>query len=139
MNWYLVDVYAHVLAAIFLVGYALFWAIVALATPAGDPGDTSAFLTRVARSPWPPKGIPSPVRLSLCNLGWAALVVLGATGASLLVYRGWSLERLGFKLFFIGIFLAGQLGMSVRPTFSSALSLLFASLGIVATSVLLRF
>ncbi len=72
----LLIIYVHVLSSVVLVGFALFGAILTLAGAGG------ALVQRVYRAPWPPRGLPVPVRLPVFGLGWAAFLATAASGTT---------------------------------------------------------
>lgn len=84
LNW------VHLVAAVILGGYVLFWLVMAVAVrdesaalPAADET-----LSLIGRSRWPPVVVPKAVRLPLFGLGWALVVFMAASGAVLLRARG---------------------------------------------------
>ena len=128
MVWYLLNVYVHVVATVFWIGYALFWTIMAgsLAQRFDRP-ESHRFLRLIGQAAWPPAGIPTPYRLSFPDLGWVALGCLMLTGGFLLPYRGITLERmltgevsldsfLVGKLLLVATVLICQVRLSVRPS-----------------------
>jgi hypothetical protein len=83
----LLILYAHILAAVFWVGHALFWTIViGSLQPAQEPDGPKLF-GYMSHAGWPPAGIPAPFRVRFQDLGWAFLVVLAATGALIVALR----------------------------------------------------
>lgn len=135
MTAYVLVSLVHVLTMVAFVGYALFFALVALASR--EP-DTGAFLRRLAWTRWPPFAVPPPLRLPLHALGWLALVVLAATGLWLAHERGVGIDDLGLKWILIGGVFGGQLALTVRPTRFAAWGTLVFALGAVAASVPVR-
>ena len=142
---YTLIVYAHVLLAVVLAGYGLFWVIVSLGPEAAQrDGEGKTLLERLARTPWPPRGL-APVSLPLVGLGWAGLIALVVTGMLLLGGTGLSgvtggpfaLVSFPTKLALVallGVLLAVS---TVRPSRPLALLFFLALLTTVALSALL--
>ena len=77
MNVQLVILFTHVVAAIFLVGYALFWAIMTTVARREVAGPESSRLLDVAAGArWP----LAANKLSLVAAGWLVLVAAAVTG-----------------------------------------------------------
>jgi hypothetical protein len=131
-------VYAHVLATVFLAGFALFGAILARSRIAGG------LLERAYRWRWPPRGL-GPVGLPLFGLGWVALIVSAGTGALLLASRGGQagqggqgeLGAYGAKLALVAAACLAQVALSVRPRAALLVAHFLLLLGVVTISVLL--
>ena len=130
MTWYLLTVYAHILLAVFWIGYALFWTIMIGSLKHNvDVPESARLLRLINRSPWPPTVIPVPYRMTFPGLGWAALLLLVATGILILNARGVLLQHiasgelfagpfgwtLGTKLILVIALLICQLLLSYRP------------------------
>jgi len=100
----------HLVTAIFLVGYALFWTIVAL-PPAerSDAASRNALLDELRSATWPPFG---PLRLPLPYLGWLGLAGMGVTGWLLIRAGG---EPAPAKLFAFAIAALLHVLLSLRP------------------------
>ena len=124
-------VYAHVLAAVFLVGFALFGAIVV------KHGVAPGLLARAYRWRWPPRGLGSPVGLPLLGLGWAALFATAASGAWLLAEQGADAREYGPKLALVAAAGLAQVWLSLRPRGPILVAHLLLLLGIVTVSVML--
>jgi hypothetical protein len=75
---------AHLVLAVLVTGYALFWSIMALALRrVCSPAETETHLATVAAARWPHVVVPWRLRLPLRLLGW--LLLAAATGSGLLV------------------------------------------------------
>lgn len=152
MSGYLLSVYLHIVATVFWVGYALFWSIMIGSVRQKFAAPESARLLRlIQQAPWPPEAIAAPCRVKFAGLGWAALLILGVTGASILYFQsvtvdqvisgelflrpfGWTLAT---KLFLILVLLICQFLLSYRPARGVIYLTLGLSLAIVGISVLL--
>jgi len=152
MTWYLLVVILHMFVVVLWTGYILFWGIVIgpLSRPSTVP-NAADMLKKMNRSGWPPALIPPAFRLRFPWLGWVALLMLSATGAYLLYFRGVrfesfvsgilfhsSFERIiaGKLLLVIGL-AVGQLVMSHRPTPRLVYLNLVLTLAVIGLSVLL--
>ena len=128
----LILLYVHVLAAVFLVGFGLYGAILTLA------GADGALLERAFRSPWPPRGLPSPVRLPVTGLGGGALLVAALSGFALLASKhGAGTSDYAVKLALVGAVLVLQLALALRPRGAVLLLHFLALLSVVAVAALL--
>ena len=123
----------HLVTGVFLVGYGLFWTIVAVpfASRSGS-GEMEAFLAEVKGAKWPPFG---PVRLSLPVLGWLGFLGMGLTGY--LLGRG---DEAGFgastpKLAAFGFAFLLHVLLSLRPSRGLVTLFLVALLATVVLSV----
>lgn len=128
---HLLLVYAHLLSTVFLVGFALFGAIL---TWAGADG---ALVERTYRWPWPPKGLPVPVSLPVFGLGWAAFLVTAGTGAALYAGRGAGTEGFVVKLALVALVFLAHVGVSLRPRGGVLVANFLLVLGVVAVSATL--
>lgn len=131
MSWPLLGVYAHLVLAVLLVGYALFWWIMATVLSGGH-GDAEArrLLATTADSRWPPAIVPGRLRIGLVWVGWVFLALLFVTGGALLEARGISVRRLlagdpapapltaplALKLGLVVVLAVGQTGLAFRPS-----------------------
>lgn len=101
MDFYLLFVYIHILAAIFLVGYTLFWFIVIPPLKREfEQKVGSDLIKQIDDAKWPPGSIPSPVRVKFSGLGWLGIAVLTATGVAMLYLRGITLQGYSLRHFF---------------------------------------
>jgi putative copper resistance protein D len=91
MAVYLLGVYVHMLAAVFFVGYLLFW--VTMVGP---------IVKR--RDPVLAKRILAEMRQKFCPVGWLALFALIVTGIFLLSYRVAAFDRFFSGRFFLTVF-----------------------------------
>ncbi len=75
--------FVHLLSAVLVTGYALFWAIMTLSL-ARSPraGESASLLALVAAARWPHVAVPHAWRLPFTVLGW--LLLAGAIGSGLL-------------------------------------------------------
>lgn len=116
ISYYWLSVYAHILAAVFFIGYLLF--LVTTVGPIANRLDP----IRGAR-------IIREMRLKFCGLGWVALAVLVLTGFYLTSYRigrfgellSWQFlstsfgQLLGIKLFLVFVLLVHELFIGAKP------------------------
>lgn len=128
---HLLLIYAHLLATVFLVGYALFGAILTLA------GADAALIERAFRWPWPPKGLPAPIRLPVFGLGWAAFLVTAGTGAALLAGKGTAPSAYALKLGLVALAFLAQIALSLRPRGAFLVVNFLSLLGVVAVAAML--
>ncbi|HUP00994.1 MAG TPA: hypothetical protein VM737_05670 [Gemmatimonadota bacterium] len=149
MTLYLLEVYAHLVSGVLLIGYALFWVVMAIGV--GREGD-SRLLAVINGSRWPPAGLPRGLRLPLPWLGWAFLLALAVTGLLLLHIRGltpdalFSAEALAgrfgrlmaVKLMLFGLLVLGHAAATFRPRRWLAFTNGGLALVIVLVSVLIR-
>jgi uncharacterized membrane protein len=89
MTLYPLVVVLHMFVVVLWTGYILFWGIVIgpLSRPSTVP-NAADMLRMMNRSVWPPALIPPALPLRFPWLGWVALLILSATGAYLLYFRG---------------------------------------------------
>lgn len=110
MGDYQLAALAHLVAAIFVTGYALFWAIMALALRRTLPAaETDAHLATVAAARWPHVAVPWRWRLPLPTLGW--LLVAAAVLSGLLVGALGGQRELGLAFWLKLLALAGVIGV----------------------------
>lgn len=118
--------FLHVVSAVLLTGYALFWVVMAVTLEREEPADSKRLLAVVGASRWPPVG-PYRFRLPLPLVGWGIIVALALTGTLITWLYGGSIVALitgespwgsamSAKLICFGILLAGQVGQSIRPS-----------------------
>ena len=143
MNLTFIAIYAHLVGAVLLVGYLLFWALVTAATWREYAGSAAEQLLQAAKAAaWPMPGYP--LRLPL--IGWLILALVVGSGV-LVIVSGASAAGSGVETtnllrgikFFLLIVLAGcmtRLGSS-RPTLSW-LSLSLALLIVAVSAQLIR-
>lgn len=90
MSWDYFIVCAHLLGAILLVGYCLFWAVMTVATRREFAGADASGLLQAARdAAWPLPGM----KLTLPLIGWLLLVLVSLAGV-LCLPEGFSIDRL---------------------------------------------
>jgi uncharacterized membrane protein len=152
MIWYLCNVYVHILATVFWIGYALFWTITAYSLQQRyTPPESRRFFGMIKHTAWPPVGIPAPYRVPFPGLGWAALSVLTVTGIFMLASRGITLQQvtsgalfvsatgriLALKLLLVIALLIWQLVLTYRPVAWTIYPHIGGALFVVVLSVLL--
>jgi hypothetical protein len=90
VSWSFVFVWAHVVGAILLVGYCLFWAVMTTATRREFAASDALQLLQAARAAtWPLPG----VKLTLTVIGWLLLIFVSAAGL-LSLPAGFSINQL---------------------------------------------
>ena len=90
MSWDFLVVCAHVIGAIVLVGYCLFWAVMTVATRREFSGTEALGLLQAARAAaWPLPGM----NLKLPLIGWLLLIFVTAAGV-LSLPNGFSIDQL---------------------------------------------
>lgn len=123
--------WTHLVVLVFLVGYAMFWTIVAVPhADRPDPAGRARFLDAVRRLRVPPFG---PLRVPLPVLGWLGLAAVAATGL-LLVQQG--AERpspVKLTPFVLAVLL--HLALSLRPGLPLAAGFLAALLASACAAV----
>ncbi len=88
MDWYLLSVVLHLLAAFFWLGHMFFWSlVVGPITKRFDPPDAGRWLRQTS--------------MRYGGLGWPALIILIGTGAIMLMYRGVTMEQFISGQFFL--------------------------------------
>ena len=94
MNLTFIAIYAHLVGAVLLVGYVLFWALVTAATWREYSGSTAEQLLQAAKSAaWPLPGYP----LSLPLIGWLILAVVVGSGVLAIVSGASAAGSLGVE------------------------------------------
>lgn len=132
----------HILMAILVVGYCLFWAIMARALGRDrDAAEVERHLRTVARARWPHVVVPYRWRLPLPMVGW--LLLLGAAASGTLAGLVGGLEPRGLifwlKLAAVILLFAVHAALAQRPRPAWALSALpLALLAVVLSVPLLR-
>ena len=129
--------YLHLVFAVFLIGYALYWAIMVVSLRRDfAPPETARLLEIANRSRWPHVLVPWRLRLPLPLMGWAFLAVLAITG--LLLMAGYGLGALlALKLALVVAFALIQVGLTRRPAPALIMVNFALALGIVVASGLL--
>jgi len=142
---YLLVVYVHVVAAVLLVGCALYFTVVALAAR-GEERGAEPLLLAVARADFPPRGLSAPLRVSFVGLGWLLLAGMGASGAALLLLDGGTADvarggvpgvNLATKLILFALLLGAQLLLTARPSPRAAHLVTLLLLAIAGLSALI--
>lgn len=86
MGLYQFGAFVHLVGAVLLIGYLLFWAIMGLALGRRFPPEqVRSYLDIVAAARWPHVGVPWHLRLPWPMVGWAMLAAMIVTGALLLL------------------------------------------------------
>jgi hypothetical protein len=123
----LIAVYLHLVFTVFLVGYALYWAVMVVSLRRDlAPAESQRLLALTNRSRWPHVVVPWRLRLPLPFVAWGFLAVLLVTGLVLLAGYGFG-ALLGFKLLLVAAFALIHLGLTRRP----AAALIFANLALI--------
>ncbi|HEX5438113.1 MAG TPA: hypothetical protein VFW98_13185 [Gemmatimonadaceae bacterium] len=145
-------IYLHVVAAVVLCGYALFWVVMAFALRyhAADM-DAESTLSLIGASRWPPFLLPRAVRVPILGLGWLLVLFMVVSGAVLMSTRGvaaaqllspafWS-ERFGavlaVKAALVVLFAIVHARLSVRPSPGTALTAAIVVVALICASALL--
>jgi hypothetical protein len=133
----LLAAYLHLVFTMFLIGYALYWAIM-VASLRRDfaPSETARLLEVAHRSRWPHVLVPWRLRLPLPLMGWGFLAVLAITGSILMAAYGLG-ALLALKLALVAIFALIQVGLTRRPAPALIMVNFALALGIVVVSGLL--
>ncbi len=77
-----------------MVGYGLFWAVMAFALRAEPPGERVRLLRIAQQSRWPPLSGLGKARLRLTDLGWVFWALLLVSGFAALALRGIGWEQI---------------------------------------------
>ncbi len=118
MDLYRLAAFAHLVLAVLVTGYLLFWAIMALALRrVCAPGEVEAHLATVAAARWPHVVVPRRFRLPLPTVGWLLLGAAIASGVLLGALGGPHGPALPFwlKLAAVLALLALHLSLARRP------------------------
>jgi len=141
MTSYHLFAYLHIVLVILLVGYTLFWVIMALAVALEEaPTETGRLLGVINAGRWPPGGVPYAMRLRFPWLGWLFLALLGLTGGLLFTAVGDRVSPgvIHAKLALFGLLVVGHALATRRPTRPLAFFNGACALAIVLLSALLR-
>jgi hypothetical protein len=131
MSW--LAAYLHLVFTMFLVGYVLYWTIMAVSLRRElGPPETERLLGVVNRSRWPHVVVPWRLRLPLPAMGWAMLAILVITGLVLLAGYGHG-ALMALKLALVAAFALIQLALTRRP----ARALIFANFALALLIVVL--
>lgn len=118
------SLWTHLVLLVFLVGYALFWTIVAVPhAERPDAASRTRFLTAVRRLRVPPFG---PLRVPLPALGWLGLAAVAATGVLLFLQGAERPSAVKLTPFTLAVVL--HLALTLRPSLASAAGFLAALL-----------
>ena len=140
--------FLHLLGAVLVTGYTLFWVVMAVTLGREDSGDSKRLLGVVGASRWPPAG-PYRFRLPLSLVGFGILGSLAMTGLFMASLYGTGFMELvsgegawggpmAVKLACFGVLLAGQIGIMLRPSAAFAYLNGAATVAILLFSALLR-
>jgi hypothetical protein len=129
----LVAAYLHLVFTMFLVGYALYWAVMAVSLRRElAPAETERLLEIANRSRWPHVAVPWRLRLPLPFMAWGFLAILLITGLALITSYGFG-ALLALKLALVAIFALIQVGLTRRP----ARALIFVNFALALVIVVL--
>ena len=153
MTLYLTAAYLHLVFGIVLIGYALFWLVMAYAlrSRAADL-DTGEMLAVIGRAGWPPFVAPPALRIPILGIGWLLVLAMLASGFALLGVHRITLGQLlggGFgqggvagialiKLTLLGLYAAVHAWFSLRPSPRLALVALLLVTAALCASAFLR-
>jgi hypothetical protein len=113
VSWF--AAYLHLVFTMFLVGYALYWAIMVVSLRRDlPPPEIDRLLGIAHRSRWPHVGVPWRFRVPLPIMGWGFLGVLLITGLALMAGYGFG-TILGFKVALVAAFALIQIRLTRRP------------------------
>ena len=133
----LVAAYLHLVFTMFLVGYALYWAIMVAALRRDfAPAETERLLETANRSRWPHVVVPWRLRLPLPFMAWGFLAILAVTGLGLMASYGFS-AVLALKLALVATFALIHIALTRRPARALIVVNLVLALIIVVLSGLL--
>ena len=92
---YIAFAYIHIVSAICWVGFILFWFLVLppLTRSNGNEGSREN-IQRLEAAPWPPPGLPGPVRIHFLHLGLLFMAALAVSGGVLLYLRGFTIQEI---------------------------------------------
>jgi hypothetical protein len=133
----LLAAWLHLVFTMFLVGYALYWAIMVVSLGRDlAPPETERLLAIANRSRWPHVLVPWRLRLPLPFVGWGFLAVLVISG--LVLMAGYPLGPiLILKVALVVVFALIQIGLTRRPARALIVINFVLALGIVVLSGLL--
>ncbi len=95
MNLTFIAIFAHLVGAVLLVGYFLFWALVTAATWREHSGSTAEQLLQAAKAAaWPLPGYP--LRLPL--IGWLILALVVGSGVLMLISSEFAAGSFGVEM-----------------------------------------
>ncbi|MCS6877377.1 MAG: hypothetical protein N2038_04730 [Geminicoccaceae bacterium] len=110
--------FAHLSSAVLLVGYALFWAIMALALARdGQPEEVERRLGVLAAARWPHVLVPLRWRLPLPIVGWLLFAAAAGTGMLAGALSGLQARGPAFwlKIAAVGLLVAVHARLARRP------------------------
>ena len=143
----------HLVAAVLLMGNALFWVVMTIgaARSSSQPEDAARLLGLINSGRWPHVIVPRPLRLPFPALAWIFLVVLAVSGIFLVqsretvgavlrepILQDRFAELMRVKLALVGLLLVGQVQLTVEPRRWLAFVNGALALAIVSVSVLLE-
>jgi hypothetical protein len=110
-----VAAFLHLVFTVFLVGYALYWAIMVVSLRRTfDPAETDGLLEIANRARWPHVVVPWRLRLPLPFMGWGFLGGLLITGLVLVAGHGFDMV-LALKVALVVVFAVIHVGLTRRP------------------------
>jgi hypothetical protein len=134
-----ITAYLHLVFTVFLVGYALYWAIMVVSLGRTfDPPETERLLDVANRARWPHVVVPWRLRLPLPFMGWGFLGVLLITGVALVASHGFDMV-LALKVALAVLFALIHVGLTRRPARALILvNFVLALLIVVLSGLLVR-
>jgi hypothetical protein len=109
-----VAAFLHLVFTVFLVGYALYWAVMVVSLRRTfDPVETDRLLEIANRARWPHVVVPWRLRLPLPFMAWGFLAILLVTGV---VLSHAISAILALKLVLVALFAAFHVALTRRPT-----------------------
>jgi hypothetical protein len=129
--------YLHLVFAMFLVGYVLYWAIMVVSLGRDlAPPETERLLGIANRSRWPHVLVPWRLRLPLPLMGWGFLAMLVITGLVLMASYALG-PLLVLKVALVLLFALVQAALTRRPGRALIMVNFALALAIVVVSGLL--
>lgn len=133
----LVVAYLHLVVAIFLVGYVLYWAIMVVSlSRTFSPHERARLLEIANKSRWPHVAVPWQMRLPLPFVGWGLVLLLLVSGLFLLPGYGFG-ALLTLKIVLFAAFVVIHAVLTRRPVPSFIFANFALALVIVVLSGLL--
>jgi hypothetical protein len=142
MGSYQVAAFFHLVLAVLVTGYALFWAIMGLSLSTRfGPKEVLGHLDTVKTSRWPHVIVPWKLRLPLPFVGWLLLGAIAVSGLATgyLSARMDSISLYVVKLLLFLVLLVGHARLARRPTPAPGyLALALVVLILVASTLMIR-
>jgi hypothetical protein len=128
-----VAAFLHLVFTVFLVGYALYWAIMVVSLRRSfDPAETDRLLDIANRARWPHVVVPWRLRVPLPFIAWGFLGLLLITGLVLVPGHGFDMV-LALKVALVALFALIQVSLTRRP----ARALILVNFGLALLIVVL--